>query len=94
MDDSWKEAYDERLGIWKAENAARREQSERTRREWEQRSLKGEDSSYSFASPSGAVGSSIASGFVDARDLVGGDGAQGIHALDVCHVSMHDLWPI
>jgi hypothetical protein len=89
MDDSWKEHYDERLGTWKAENAARREQSERTRGEWEQRRLSGEDSTYSFANPSGTAGSSIASSFVDARDLVGGEGegGQGVHALDVCRAS-------
>jgi hypothetical protein len=84
MDDSWKQEYDERLGTWKAENASRREQSERTRSEWEQRSLKGEDSTYSFANPSGTAGSSIASSFVDAKGLVGGDSTQGVHAVDVC----------
>jgi len=80
MDDSWKEAYDERLSGWKAENAARREQSERTRGEWEKRSG---DSTYSFTNAT--AGSSMASSFVDARDLVGGEGegGKGVEALDV-----------
>ncbi|KIM33462.1 hypothetical protein M408DRAFT_154727 [Serendipita vermifera MAFF 305830] len=79
MDDSWKGAYEERLAEWKAENAVRREQSEKTRGEWEKRSG---DATYSFANPT--AGSSMASSFVDARDLVAGEGegGHGVQALD------------
>ncbi|PVF98071.1 hypothetical protein CPB86DRAFT_392705 [Serendipita vermifera] len=83
MDDSWKRAYDERLKEWKADNAARREQSEKTRGEWEKRRSQDLEASYSM--PPSAAHSSMASSFVDARDLVTGEGegGHGTRALDV-----------
>jgi hypothetical protein len=85
MDDSWKQTYDERLNSWKAENAARREQSEKTRQEWEKRRSQDLDAS-SYSMPPSAAHSSMASSFVDARDLVAGEGegGHGTRALDVC----------
>ncbi|CAG8719400.1 14290_t:CDS:2, partial [Acaulospora colombiana] len=82
MDDSWKHAYDERLKEWKADNAARREQSEKTRGEWEKRRSQDLEASYSM--PPSAAHSSMASSFVDARDLVAGEGegGHGTRALD------------
>ncbi|KAG8829151.1 hypothetical protein FRC17_007052 [Serendipita sp. 399] len=82
-DESWKKEYDERLSHWKAENAARREQSEKTRGEWEQRRSSKEYDAGSYVTPSVAT-SSMASSFVDARDLVSGEGegGHGREALD------------
>lgn len=86
MDDSWREAYDERLSEWKAENAVRREQSEKTRSDWEKRRSLEPANTQPF--PSGPT-SSIASSYVDARDLVSGEheGGHGKEALDVCLLS-------
>jgi hypothetical protein len=91
MDDSWKQTYDERLNSWKAENAARREQSEKTRQEWEKRRSQDLDAS-SYSMPPSAAHSSMASSFVDARDLVAGEGegGHGTRALDVCISSFPD----
>lgn len=84
MDESWKEAYDERLGHWKAENAVRREQSERTRAEYESRR--------GTASTTGAntTASSIGGSFVDARDLVSGEG-EGGHGREALDVSLYAM---
>ncbi|KAG8831811.1 hypothetical protein FRC20_008069, partial [Serendipita sp. 405] len=86
-DDSWKKEYDERLHHWKAENAARREQSEKTRTEWEQR-RSSKDFEGTYVTPSVAT-SSMASSYVDARDLVSGEGegGHGKEALDVLPAS-------
>lgn len=79
MDESWKEAYDERLNTWKAENALRREHSERTRAEYESRG------GTTTTTGGDTIASSVGSNFVDARDLVSGEGegGHGEHALDV-----------
>lgn len=85
MDDSWKEAYDERLSGWKAENAVRREQSEKTRHDWEKRRSLEPPSKQPFPN---VEASSIASSYVDARDLVSGEheGGHGREALDVGYI--------
>ncbi len=82
-DDSWKGEYDERLNSWRAENAERRAQSEKTRGEWEQR-RSSKEYVESYTTPT-TTGSSMASSFVDARDLVSGEhqGGHGIEALNV-----------
>jgi hypothetical protein len=84
MDDSWREAYDERLNSWKAENATRRDQSEKTRTEWEKRRSLEPPSNQPFPKPEA---SSMASSYVDARDLVSGE-HQGGHGKDALDVSL------
>lgn len=71
MDESWKEVYDERLNAWKAENAVRREHSEKTRAEYESRR------STTATTGGSTVASSVGGSFVDARDLVSGEGEGG-----------------
>jgi hypothetical protein len=79
MDESWKETYDERLNAWKAENALRREHSEKTRAEYESRR------DTTITPGHDAIVSNVGGSFVDARDLVSGEGegGHGEHTLDV-----------
>lgn len=86
MDDSWKEEYDSRLGSWKAENAARREQSEKLRAEYERQKATEPVEEPSLASS--IAPTSVGGSYVDARDLVSGEGqaGEGAKALDVSNL--------